>query len=431
MPRSSSSPKDGDWQISGRAGIGGRAYAAIASLRTPEAVRERCAEICAAGERGRLSHFALALDRLPEAARFVAATIRKNYPDLDIPYHSRWRHFHDGVRDRWPPIAAHLDGQSPEEIARTRFDLAVTSVLLDAGSGAGWTYIDRSSGRRFARSEGLAIASLELFATGGFSAREASPYRADAGALTAIDTARLNAAFQVTPDNPLGGMRGRVALLNGLGAALVAQPHYFGAQNPRVGNFFDHLCRSSGDGRLAARDVLVAVLEAFAPIWPGRIVIEGHNLGDVWRHHAVERNDASDALVPFHKLSQWLTYSLIEPLEEAGIEVMDLDALTGLAEYRNGGLFIDLGVIRPVDARALERTHTVDSTLVVEWRALTVALLDRLAPLVRDVLGVDDRRLPLARMLQGGTWSAGRRIAAERRADARPPIEIRSDGTVF
>jgi hypothetical protein len=49
--------------------------------------------------------------------------------------------------------------------------------------------------------------------------------------------------------------------------------------------------------------------------------------------------------VPFHKLSQWLAYSLVEVFEEAGVPVHGLDELTGLPEYRNGGLFLDLGVL--------------------------------------------------------------------------------------
>jgi len=54
----------------------------------------------------------------------------------------------------------------------------------------------------------------------------------------------------------------------------------------------------------------------------------------------MKRGDATDGLVPIHKLSQWLSYSLVEPLMAAGIEVTDLDGLTGLAEYRNGGLLV-------------------------------------------------------------------------------------------
>jgi hypothetical protein len=68
---------------------------------------------------------------------------------------------------------------------------------------------------------------------------------------------------------------------------------------------------------------------------------------------------------------------------------------------------------------------------VVGWRALTVALLDRIAPLVRERLDVAADEFPLARVLEGGTWAAGRVLAAERRADGGPPLKIVSDGTVF
>jgi len=111
--------------------------------------------------------------------------------------------------------------------------------------------------------------------------------------------------------------------------------------------------------------------------------------------------------------------------------VTGLEDLTGLPEYRNGGLLVDLGVLRPKHDRVLGGRHEVSSELVVEWRALTVALLDRLARRVRERLGLDETALPLAKVLEGGTWSAGRRIARERRPDGGPPIHVVSDGTVF
>ena len=154
-------------------------------------------------------------------------------------------------------------------------------------------------------------------------------------------------------------------------------------------------------------------------------------LGDCWRHPAIRRDDATDGLVPLHKLSQWLAYSLIEPLEEAGVEVVDVDGLTGLAEYRNGGLFVDTGVLRLTEPEAASRAHQVSDPLIVAWRSMTVALLDRLAPLVRERLGVTAEDFPLARMLEGGSWAAGRRIAAELRPGGGPPFTIISDGTVF
>ena len=155
------------------------------------------------------------------------------------------------------------------------------------------------------------------------------------------------------------------------------------------------------------------------------------NLGDVWPHSALGATDHPDSLVPFHKLSQWLTYSLLEPLEEGGITVTGLDALTGLPEYRNGGLLVDTGLLVPREARLLQDAFTPGEEPIVEWRALTVALLDELGKRVRERLGLTSAQLPLAKVLQGGTWSAGRKIAAQKRSGGPPPIRIDSDGTVF
>jgi hypothetical protein len=166
-------------------------------------------------------------------------------------------------------------------------------------------------------------------------------------------------------------------------------------------------------------------------MWPSRLELAGVPLGDCWRHPALTTGDTTSGLMPLHKLSQWLTYSLLEPLQEAGFTVRDIDGLTGLAEYRNGGLLVDTGVLVLRDPDAAERPHEAGSTLVVEWRALTVALLDRLAETVRQRLGMDAQSLPLARILQGGTWTAGRQIARARRPDGTPPLTVISDGTVF
>ena len=125
--------------------------------------------------------------------------------------------------------------------------------------------------------------------------------------------------------------------------------------------------------------------------------------------------DATSELVPLHKLSQWLAYSLIEPLQWGGISVSDIDGLTGLAEYRNGGLFVDTGVLAFRDPADAARQHDVAAPLVVEWRALTVALLDKLADAMRRRLKLDEKSLPLAKVLEGGTWSAGRIIASKLR----------------
>ena len=111
--------------------------------------------------------------------------------------------------------------------------------------------------------------------------------------------------------------------------------------------------------------------------------------------------------------------------------VTALDALTGLAEYRNGGLLLDLGLLTPKHDAVLTRIHPPEAEIIVEWRALTVALLDHVAEHVRALLGLSAPAYPLAQVLEGGTWRAGRRIAREKRADGSPPLRLVSDGTVF
>ncbi|MGQ0663603.1 MAG: URC4/urg3 family protein [Pseudomonadota bacterium] len=405
--------------------------AAIRYLRSAPAIRERCGRVFAAAREQRLRHFRTDLSRLAAAADYVAAVIRENYPGLDVPLHSRWRHFAAGGIDRWGGLMPRLAALAPIERARVRFDLAVTSVLLDAGTGPGWRYREAATGAVYGRSEGLAVASFEMFNAGAFSDSPSDPLRADAVALQGLGKASLSWWLQSRRDNRLVGLDGRAMLLRRLGKALATSPELFGRERPRFGNLADYLAVRSAGGRLEAATVLPVLLEALAPVWPRRVEIGGVNLGDVGRHPAAGGEGVGAGLVPFHKLSQWLAYSLIEPLAEAGVAVVDLDALTALPEYRNGGLLIDLGVLQPLHDGVLRGRHTADSEIVVEWRALTVAVIDILASQVRARLGVGADRLPLAKILEGGTWEAGRRIARAKRADGRPPIAVDSDGTIF
>ena len=398
---------------------------ALHALLNAAAVRERAHEMLDLALAGAIEGWSVDLDRLDAAAALTAQVTRQSYPDLAIPFHARWRHFVAGE----PGLP---DAGDAAARARAAFDLAIVSVLLDAGAGADWRYRDGPSGRIFARSEGLAVASQRMFEAGAFSGMAASPLRVDGSALARLGADTLAAGFQVDAANPMVGLDGRAALLQRLGAQIEARPDLFGsADSPRPGGLYDILAARAEGGRLPAGAILELLLEALGPIWADRLVIDGVALGDCWRHPAIRRDDASDGLVPLHKLSQWLAYSLIEPLQQAGIAVVEIDGLTGLAEYRNGGLFVDIGVLRLTDPEAAARTHLVSDPLIVAWRSMTVALLDRLAPRVRDLLGVGEGDFPLARMLEGGTWMAGRRIAAERRAGGGPPFAIISDGTVF
>ena len=404
---------------------------AIAWLRTPAAVRERSHALLDLGERGELAHFTVDISRIEAASRYVAEVTRRNYPDLRIPYHARWRHFSaDGI-DRWGALASALRHESPDEIGRIRLDLVVVSVLLDAGAGPEWRYVEPGTGLVLGRSEGLAVASLHGFRSGLFSSDPSCKLRADAAGLERVDYNRLANAFQVRPGNALAGIEGRVALMHNLGAALRRRPDLFGDTTPRIGALFDHFRSKAVAGVLRAEVILATILDAFATIWPGRIAIGGENLGDVWHHAAISSGALTAGLVPFHKLSQWLAYSVVEIMEDAGIAVTGLDELTGLAEYRNGGLFLDLGVLALREPALASGPLPVEHEAVVEWRALTVALLDRIAPLVRWHLDRSAAEMPLARVLQGGTWAAARAIAEQRRPGGGPPLHVISDGTVF
>ncbi|MBR0565125.1 URC4/urg3 family protein [Azoarcus sp. L1K30] len=395
------------------------------ALLSAKAVRKRCAAVMAAVESGRSSFFEWRAEALPGAALYVADTIRHDYPNLEVPYHSRWRHFEAGGVDRWQALRAMSHAADEREIARIAIDLVVPSVLLDAGAGPDWHFRDEANAQVHVRSEGLAVASIELFAAGLLSDAPGRPLRSDAAALSRLTADRLATAFQESEDNPLVGLEGRAGLLRRLGEVISGTPAVFG-EPARLGNLVDYLFAHADRGEIDAEFILATLLKALGPVWPGRISLQGISLGDCWHHPALE-----DELLPFHKLTQWLTYSLLEPLDAAGLKVRGLDALTGLPEYRNGGLLLDLGVIRPRSAEFWTTPWRVDSPPIVEWRALTVIGLDRIANAVRAELGVDEAQFPLPKVLQGGTWSAGRRIAAQRRAGGVPPLTIISDGTVF
>ena len=114
----------------------------LAPLHDPGTIRARCAAILRSVEAGVSSNFALDRSRLDAVAERVAALTLRRFPDLVIPYHSRWRHFESGGVDRKAEMDLALAGRSPAEQARARFDLTVVSVLLDAGAGPNWRYTE-------------------------------------------------------------------------------------------------------------------------------------------------------------------------------------------------------------------------------------------------------------------------------------------------
>ena len=365
------------------------------------------------------THFRFHSDKLPSAIDFVMQTIRENYPDLNIPFHSRWGHFRPGNVDRAQWLKARIKDLDPMEQARIKWDLVIPSVLLDAGAGPSWKYFEKETSKEYSRSEGLGVASFHLFLSGAFSS-DGKSLRSDAEGLKRVTPKLIEEYFQVSEKNPLVGVEGRTNLLRNLGRALENKKIF---KDSRPGNLIDYLVAIHGT-TIPATALLRGVLDGLGPIWPGRETLNGVNLGDAWKH-------SKYGLIAFHKLSQWMTYSLVEPLLDAGIKVEGVEGLTGLPEYRNGGLLLDTGVLSFKNAKDSEATWGPESDLIIEWRALTVFLLDVIGSDIQKRIGKSPQEFPLAKVLEGGTWWAGRKIAAEKRSGGVPPLNIKSDGTVF
>lgn len=158
--------------------------------------------------------------------------VQRDYaPDYSqIPSHGRWQHFEAGGRPRveqliatWPTT---VDAQ---EKTRRLIDLFLVSVLLDAGAGTRWSYKSKESGRYYKRSEGLAIASLEMFKAGYFSSDAQEPSQVDSLGLKRLSVQQLAKGLQVNEHNPIAGLEGRAGLLSSLGDAL-KNTELFGAE---------------------------------------------------------------------------------------------------------------------------------------------------------------------------------------------------------
>jgi hypothetical protein len=207
-------------------------------LRSIGAVRERSKILMDKAVRNELKHFDVDLTKFPNVVKFVSQLIKRDYdaPFTSIPPHGRYQHFSVGGRDR----IAHLLSTWPPEVDTTErcrrlVDLFLISVLLDAGAGTQWSYKSNENGRVYKRSEGLAIASLEMYKAGLFSSNPNNKNQVDKTALAAFTVEKLTAGLQAREGNKVAGLEGRTQLLVRLGTALNDRPDFFGSDG-RPGN---------------------------------------------------------------------------------------------------------------------------------------------------------------------------------------------------
>lgn len=264
----------------------------------------------------------------------------------------------------------------------------------------------------------------------------------DSEGLMGLKGETLLSGLQVNPEtNPLVGLEGRLNLLHRLGRVLADSRNEKYFYNPedsshRPGNLIYFLLSNSDEKlNVDIERLWEVVIEGFGGVWPeeGRCKVGNVCLGDAW-HTKLLSGSETDDLVTFHKLSQWLTYSLLEPLEMfLGMNFLNKSLMTGLAEYRNGGLFVDMRVLKlKEEYLTASRSFAPNDEVIVQWRALTICLLDRLAGPLRSRLGLTESNFSLPKMLEGGTWKAGRIVAKAKRPNTcGPPIIVESDGTLF
>ncbi|OAA69298.1 hypothetical protein LEL_10174 [Akanthomyces lecanii RCEF 1005] len=433
-------------------------------LRSLGAVRERTKIVFDKLMANKLHHFDVDMTKFPDVVTFVSGLIKRDYdaPFNTIPGHGRYQHFCVGGRDRiadllstWPSTVDNT------ERCRRLIDLFLVSVLLDAGAGTSWSYKSTENGKVYRRSEGLAIASLEMFKTGLFSGNPDNKYQVDFQGLANLTVAQLAAGLQSKPGNELAGLDGRTDLLLKLSDALKSKTEFFG-ETGRPGNMIDHLLSHPSTQASSILIVPLPVLwnvlmSGLAPIWPqSRTSIDGVSLGDAWPCASMPQGaGAWESIVPFHKLTQWLTYSLMQPMQSLlNMHFAGTELLTGLPEYRNGGLFVDIGVLnlkkddvdrglenysdycRRTGVKGVEVAPMFEPSddVIVEWRAATVGLLDHLTLEVNKHMKKDlaGNEMTLAQLLEAGSWKGGREIAEINRPNTKePPILIDSDGTVF
>lgn len=412
-------------------------------------------------EHGEGKYFNLNLDKIPDVVDFVVdEIIRPDYPSDEalekIPPHGRWQHINASNIDRMGKLIKEWRDKnfSENEICKKIIDLFVFSVLIDAGAGTSWSYHEESSNTTIGRSEGLAVASVNIFCQGKLSDDpEDDPYKVNGSSLTSWTLADFNKNFQISSENVIDGLEGRLNLIKSLGNALCSNKEIFGPDS-RPGNIIDYLYINRLKGyetpTVDLSQVWDALMTGLVSIWPkGRLTLAGNPLGDAWNCDSIP--NLSNNIVTFHKLTQWLCYSLLIPLKSYGykFDILNADLQTGLPEYRNGGLFVDFGVITLKDEtleKGLNNSKNINfgdkdgickipsyepqDGVIVEWRCLIIGLLDYILPLVNDKLGYN---LELCQLIEAGSWKGGRVIAMRKRPEFNggPPINLISDGTVF
>ena len=296
---------------------------AARSLLTAGAVRARANMMLQAGLADRLEHFRIDLAGLERAADLTArGHSAKPIRRSTFRLHSRWRHFVLDGDDRWAALAGLRAMARPRRAGARGIRPRHRQRAARRRRRTGLALPRRRHRPRHRPLRRAGAGEPKLCSRDGlFSAEPRDPLRVDADRLAELTSEALAAGFQAGPRQsarrarrprrpaaPAGPHRGggTVRVRPGGSATARRAVRSSGGAAPRTG--------ASPPPRSSPN-----CCTHLGPIWPSRLHLGGIPLGDCWRHPAITTGDATTGLMPLHKLSQWLSFSLIEPLLRAGI----------------------------------------------------------------------------------------------------------------
>lgn len=380
-------------------------------LLTARAVRDRAAGVFEAARAERLAHIRVDLTKLPDAVARTISAIEASYPDFQIPPFGCWRAFEAGGYDRWSALAGARGFETPDAFLCAAADLAILCHVLSVPLRDGWTLTDTITGETLSGREGLSVGVLSMFAAGSFSSDPSDPLRADAHALIRLEEDEIVWGLQLDRNRDSDTVRSITELFRRLGEASGLRPDLFeidGATRP--GHLVVPFFAASASAPVELAKLLEALLDGLSPMWQGGARLDDVTLGDAWHHSALLQDLDAPGIVPFHLPAQEMAYALVEPFAQAGVEVVGLDDLTGLANLEHAALFLDAGVLSLKDVGDADPDGPSALDRAIELRALTVILLDRLAVALRNDLEAPEGALPLTCVMEGGTLQAGREV---------------------
>ena len=275
---------------------------------------------------------------------------------------------------------------------------------------------------KHSRSEGIAIAIYDMFVSGFFSSSIKNKYQVNSSILTYLRFRIFSEKFQNTINNSIIGIKNRHSLLINLGKTLKKN------KLSRPSDFFD---KYNINDTISVKELWNFIVNDFKDIWNIYNKDDKETIGDIWTHPylkipCIEKSE----LMPFHKISQWIIYSLIDVIKNYGnYKITDTMILSALPEYRNAGLLLEYQVITPKNRLAFSKIYTIKDTFVVELRGLTIAILEYLLNDINSERSIEEK-YSMSEFLENGSWSLGREIAYKKN-NGDLPINLILEGNYF